>query len=472
MARTSRSNPDDGSRSVISRSERYQLLEKKRSIDATPPRIVTKVVEHKKLDTTINDDVTSPLSTASLATSSKAIPRMLEWARMKELLEPTIEHDDEDDNYGGGEFNDVSAVAVAAVDVAMAAAASKSTIDDDNYHSNDDGDEGSGSSGKCNDKNYEDDDDGGGKCSPAGKGLYYSDDDDFLDDIFDDDYIEKHFSSISDEPACDRNRNRIMGGPQPPDPNATEEEKKSYEIKRKAFTDANRRKIMAALSSVNMNVLPQKDVRTDQSGDQFPHIRLMTVVENSRLMTGHTFAKKDTMMIRIGEEANLRNIRVKVLKSCKMTYEVAGDSFYVKVSNLLLQGWTIRSLCCRDNDDTLIIPTRVMYINEKSLRSPFTGEWLGHLLRLHLETCPGMSYVHMRGLLTNYVNTELISDNLLQEARDWAKLQLFGTADINVQYYEAVRAAIIAMGHSCELLFCHRRDVIRQLRATVVREEL
>jgi hypothetical protein len=98
----------------------------------------------------------------------------------------------------------------------------------------------------------------------------------------------------------------------------------------------------------------------------------MTVVENSRLMTGHTFAEKDIMMIRIGEEANLRNIRVKVLKSCKMTYEVAGDSFYVKVSNLLFQGWTIRSLCCRDNDDTLIIPTRAMYINEKSLRSPFT----------------------------------------------------------------------------------------------------
>jgi hypothetical protein len=84
--------------------ERYQLLEKKRS---TPPRIVTKVVEeHKNLDTTISDDVTSPLSTASLATSSRAIPRMLEWARMRELLEPTTEHDDEDDNYGGGEFND------------------------------------------------------------------------------------------------------------------------------------------------------------------------------------------------------------------------------------------------------------------------------------------------------------------------------------------------------------------------------
>ena len=84
-----------------------------------------------------------------------------------------------------------------------------------------------------------------------------------------------------------------------------------------------------------MNVLPQKQVVTDYTGDQFPHILLMTAVENSPLMTGHTFAEKDTMMIRIGEEANLRNIRVKVLKSCKMQYEVSGDSFYAKVSNLV-----------------------------------------------------------------------------------------------------------------------------------------
>ncbi len=172
---------------------------------------------------------------------------------------------------------------------------------------------------------------GEGKCSPTGKGLYYPDDDAFLDDIFDDDYVEKHFLTIPDEPACDRNRNQIMGGPQPPGPNATEEEKKSYEGKQQAFTGANRCKLFAALSSVDMNVSPQKQVVTDHRGDQFPHICLMTVVENSPLMTGHIFAEKDTMMIRIGEEANLCNIRVKVLKSCKMQYEVYGDRFYVKV---------------------------------------------------------------------------------------------------------------------------------------------
>jgi hypothetical protein len=95
MAKTSRSNPDNGSRSVVSWSERYQLLEKKRSIAATAPRIVTKVVRDKKSATTINDDVFSPLSTATLATSP-AIPWM-EWAQIEEQLSPTIAEKDEED---------------------------------------------------------------------------------------------------------------------------------------------------------------------------------------------------------------------------------------------------------------------------------------------------------------------------------------------------------------------------------------
>jgi hypothetical protein len=143
----------------------------------------------------------------------------MEWAQSKEMLEPTIENNDKDDDSNddgdgggkcGGEFNKVAKMAVKSSDV------------DDDY-SNDDGNDGSDGSGKFVD--------GGGKYIPSGKGLYYPDDDAFLDDIFDDDYVEKHFSSIPDEPACDRNRNRIMGGPQPPSPNATEEEKKSYKRK-------------------------------------------------------------------------------------------------------------------------------------------------------------------------------------------------------------------------------------------------
>jgi len=72
------------------------------------------------LATTTNVDVTSPLSTASLATCP-ALPRMEEWAQSNELLEPTIENNDEDDDSnddgdGGGkcdgEFNKVAKMGV------------------------------------------------------------------------------------------------------------------------------------------------------------------------------------------------------------------------------------------------------------------------------------------------------------------------------------------------------------------------
>ena len=92
--------------------------------------------------------------------------------------------------------------------------------------------------------------------------MYYPDDNAFLDDIFDDDYIEKHFSTIPDEAACNCNHNRIMGGPQPPGQDAMDSEKRSYEAKQKAFANANRRNLLTDLTSVDMNVLPQRQVGT------------------------------------------------------------------------------------------------------------------------------------------------------------------------------------------------------------------
>jgi hypothetical protein len=175
MAKTSRSNPDDGSRSVVSRSERYQLLEKKRLIAATPPRIVTKVVRDKKSATAINDDVFSPLSTATPATSPEPPPG-IEWAQIEEQLSPTVEEkDDEDNSNDDGDSNN------------FAAAAKKATNDDDDYSKDDDDNDGSGYGIISNNQKYDNNLDGGGKCGPTVDGLYYPDDDVLLDDIFDED---------------------------------------------------------------------------------------------------------------------------------------------------------------------------------------------------------------------------------------------------------------------------------------------
>ena len=79
-------------------------------------------------------------------------------------------------------------------------------------------------------------------------------------------------------------------------------------------------------------------------------------------------------MIRVAEDANYQNIKVKVLKSCKMQYEVGGDMFYIKALHCLKKGWKVTACVCRESDDLLVIPERSMFIPAKSLRHPFTGK--------------------------------------------------------------------------------------------------
>ena len=73
---------------------------------------------------------------------------------------------------------------------------------EDNFEDDDDGE-----------VNDEDDNDGGGKLPPnsttrvqPGSGLYYSDDDTKLDEVFDDEYHAKYFSSIPSEDVLARRR--------------------------------------------------------------------------------------------------------------------------------------------------------------------------------------------------------------------------------------------------------------------------
>ena len=154
-----------------------------------------------------------------------------------------------------------------------------------------------------------------------------------------------------------------------------------------------------------------------------------------------------------------------------MRYIVAGDEFYISASNTA-QGWMIKELCCRHYHDNLVIPPKYAFIPEEKKRCPFQSAWVGHLLKSHLETSPGQSYALLRGYLVNHIRLELLTENILQNARVWATNELFGNADDNVGYAEGVRAALIDMGHTCELTYATRREVILKLRQTVIREEI
>ena len=97
---------------------------------------------------------------------------------------------------------------------------------------------------------------------------------------------------------------------------------------------------------------------------------------------------------------------------------------------------------------------------------------MSYLIRNTIEDCPGASYRVMSEVLRDYVNPYAITNNILQDAREHAKADLFGKAEDNVKYAYALRDTLIAKGHSCELLFSTRRNLIRQIRVLVLKEEL
>jgi hypothetical protein len=125
-----------------------------------------------------------------------------------------------------------------------------------------------------------------------------------------------------------------LGGPQKPDMIgmiAAEEEaaKKQYRKSRKSFTDKQCLALMKSLSNKGISTLLQKRQKGLLTGDPNKMVRPMEYVESHRLLKGHTFQLKETLQIRIAEEANLCLIKVKTLRSNSKNLIVAGMNFYL-----------------------------------------------------------------------------------------------------------------------------------------------
>jgi hypothetical protein len=303
--------------------------------------------------------------------------------------------------------------------------------------------------------------------NPRPAGLIYSDDDDnALDKVDDDeDNVEKNFSSFPSEV---RSRNRVLGGPQRPDTSKMSEKEEvaaleKFKKMRRKYTDKRRNTIAKTMQEADLASSPQRTQMITYSGDQTPSIRLMMVVEAYPLLDGQLFQTKEILMIRIAEEANLRHIKVKVVKSNHVAYIVAGHNFYFAAGVRMESGWLVRVACCREGNDNLSIPPNVHYVNERKLRLPFRGKWVSYLLQKTVEDCPGTSYRVMSEVIRDYINPYAVTNNILQDARDHARAELFGKAEENVKYSYALRDELVAKGHVCKLQFTTRRKVLRQV---------
>jgi hypothetical protein len=132
----------------------------------------------------------------------------------------------------------------------------------------------------------------------------------------------------------------------------------------------------------------------------------MEYVVSHRLLKGHTSPSKETLQIRIAEEANLCLIKVKTIRSNSNNLIVAGRNFYVCATYSIQYGWQVSKACCREGDNFSIIQPNHRVIEEKGLQAPFKSKWVGHVLWNAIEETPGLPYQMMCKIL-NHISTNM-----------------------------------------------------------------
>jgi hypothetical protein len=203
----------------------------------------------------------------------------------------------------------------------------------------------------------------------------------------------------------------------------------------------------------------------------------MSVVENVRLNVGDVFRNKDVLKLRIAEEANLRGISTRVLRSDLMNLTVVGINFYVHATVYENVGWCIHAAVCRECDDILKIPPRdridlsVVVSNKGYVRIPIKAKMIVPIIRAAVADNPGITYQSIREIMKPYAKELTLTESIIQDGKDLAKNELFGNADDNVKYAKGVKDTLTEMGHAVELRYHNRRRSLQLLSSVIINEE-
>jgi hypothetical protein len=365
------------------------------------------------------------------------------------------------------------------------------------------------------DEKYDDSDEYGTEDShsefkPKGDGSDEFDSDQNLDDTYDlfesEDFLndlmaENHDDEVESKPKGNRNsrRNKDLG-PQKPNIDGmtkmqADDAMREWKIARKAYTD-------------NLNRMRKKGNHVlegvvDYTGDQSPTIRKMTVVEERRLVAGHSFPTRTLLLLRIAEEANLRHIPMSIVRSDNRQLLVIGDKFLVRGSCSDKNGWVATKVFCRldepgempvissparaktvenddtcndddedddedDDDDDEITKKRR---KTPKPRTPFHAEWLVPLIKFTIESKPNSSNDTLLTILREYGQDYALTVSIVQKARTLAREEIFGRPTVNAQYIWALQDELRLRGHFIEVLTISRKKALGKLMVNVVTEE-
>ena len=236
--------------------------------------------------------------------------------------------------------------------------------------------------------------------------------------------------------------------------NEAQEALADWKRKCKQFTDRERKRVLKeAEGIVNENIT--------YTGVTDPRLRTMVEVVGARLRVGDSFPNRDLLAIRIAEEAIQVNTAVTVTRSDSVQYRVVGVRFYAQANKNLIEGWVVTKLQVNVEGAGLAMPSE--NTKEKSATTLLRTEWLVALVLDEIRERPNISNDALRGYLLAYAPKQYFTDNILQNTRTKAKLEVFGQPDTNVQYVYHLKAAMEERGHPCELLFSNRGSVMSSI---------
>ncbi len=107
------------------------------------------------------------------------------------------------------------------------------------------------------------------------------------------------------------------------------------------------------------------------------------------------------------------------------------------------------------------------------LRIPIKAKFVITIIKDAVADNPGISYQFIQEMMKPYAKEYILTDSIVQDARDMAKLQqLFGLAEENVQYARGVMDQVRGLGHKVEMIFQDQRETLQLVSRVVLHEEL
>ena len=108
----------------------------------------------------------------------------------------------------------------------------------------------------------------------------------------------------------------------------------------------------------------------------------------------------------------------------------------------------------------------------KSDHTPFKARWIVPLIKSEIETTPNMSYKLCKALIAPYLKDKFVTTSLLQNARQLARLEVFGNPDDNVQMVKAFLLELKVRNHDVMIVEKSAHEVYKLLERIILTEEV